>query len=402
MKGKALNFSIICLGFLALFGGLLWLINLRFNTGDVYPRGSSLRSDPMGSKALFQSYTNIVGLNVERNFVPFDQVSSFPDESVLIMLNMRRYDLFRLRSESTIDDFLEKGGRLILGLNPKRPRTSSSSTEEDEVVELGENTKKQSEEDSEPDQILALKGLDLVKGEEAEGVVNLVAKMDSLPDQLKWHSGAMLEVDTKYWQTLYESEGQIAMAQRSYGKGSIVVMGDDYLFTNDALLRMRSSDLLVWVLGGKTNVIFDETHLGVIERTGIVGLLRRYQLESFFAALGLLFVMLVWRGASPFLPPYSMKESGNLVRSEQSTESGLADLIRRSISNEDLPAEAFRVWKESTVRGRQKENYWAAELVEVERLLSDYRSLPRKKKNAAALHLDIQTVINRKKRRHSE
>ena len=59
---------------LALFAfGLVQLFRWRFEAGDVYPPYSSLRTDPLGTQALFESLQAIRGVSVERNYQPLDR-----------------------------------------------------------------------------------------------------------------------------------------------------------------------------------------------------------------------------------------------------------------------------------------------------------------------------------------
>src|SRR5689334_15100726 len=53
-----------CVGLFAL--GLLRLFQERFETGDIYPRYSTWRSDPFGCRALFESLRRYPGLRPER------------------------------------------------------------------------------------------------------------------------------------------------------------------------------------------------------------------------------------------------------------------------------------------------------------------------------------------------
>ena len=48
--------------------GLWKLYELRFTAGDIYPRYSSLRADPMGAKAFYESLTRIAGISINRNY----------------------------------------------------------------------------------------------------------------------------------------------------------------------------------------------------------------------------------------------------------------------------------------------------------------------------------------------
>src|SRR5207302_10666788 len=52
---------------LALFGfGVVRLLQLRFETGDIYPPYSSLRVDPLGTRAFYESLETLRGVTVQR------------------------------------------------------------------------------------------------------------------------------------------------------------------------------------------------------------------------------------------------------------------------------------------------------------------------------------------------
>jgi hypothetical protein len=54
--------------------GLWQLFSLRFETGDVYPPYSSLRADPLGTKALHDSFDSLGTPRVGRSYRPLDRL----------------------------------------------------------------------------------------------------------------------------------------------------------------------------------------------------------------------------------------------------------------------------------------------------------------------------------------
>src|SRR5262245_42534764 len=48
--------------------GIIRLITLRFELGDVYPEYSSLRSDPLGTMVLYESLSDIDEVDARRDF----------------------------------------------------------------------------------------------------------------------------------------------------------------------------------------------------------------------------------------------------------------------------------------------------------------------------------------------
>ena len=60
---------ILLLGCLGLFvWGVVQLFELRFSTGDVYPPYSTLRADPLGAMAFYESLGKMPGISVRRDF----------------------------------------------------------------------------------------------------------------------------------------------------------------------------------------------------------------------------------------------------------------------------------------------------------------------------------------------
>ncbi len=409
MKGKRLASVFFLIAIVGLVGGLSWLIRMRFDSGEVYPRGSSFRPDPLGAKALFEAYSGIPTLTVTRNFTLFSQSRNMPEGAVVLFLNASKRTLLDLQKESQLHRFVEDGGRLFIGMSPRRgnSRDFNSSREKDSSEELEDLDELESEEDYSvslsDDEVepMMFDGLELAFGEHEGGSALRLTSDTTLPAELIWHQGSILELDPEYesWNTLYGVGDEVVAAERSLGAGKVIVFTDDFLFTNEALLKDRSSDLLVWVLGEHSQVIFDETHLGVVEQGGVAKLIRRYQLSGFVLILGFLFTLVAWRGWSALLPSYDREDMGNLVRAEQSTESGLADLIRRNIDAVDLPLEAFRAWKVSIVQSDADRTYWSSELEEIEILLTQYQEVIPRKRKPSELHLKIQTIINRKTRK---
>src|SRR5436305_6336457 len=79
------KFSVVLLMLiLAGFGyGLNRLFSLRFQSGDIYPAYSSRRTDPLGTKALYDSFDRL--LAAERNFRPLLRMDNGRDSAVFVL-----------------------------------------------------------------------------------------------------------------------------------------------------------------------------------------------------------------------------------------------------------------------------------------------------------------------------
>jgi len=415
MKGRRYSIIIFLLLMAGLIGGLAWLIQLRFESGNAYALRSSLRSDPLGAKALHDALAELPGLQVSRNFVPLVQLPSLPPEATLLLLNTGGGQLHPLAQYAQVVDFVERGGRLVIAMNPRRVAYQHLEDEEEQDVEA----------DAPPDQATgeaddseAQKGTRFTRrssGEDAQFWAGLALRYGEhrggearrtplaaadLPGRIPWREGGVLvEFDAEVWSPVYQIEDEVVAAQRTLGAGSIVVLTDDYLFSNEALLKHRMTHWLAWVLGDCEQLIFEETHLGVAEPAGVATLMRRYGLEGFAFAFAGLMALVVWRGASPLLPPFPGRTPAQVIRSGHSVEAGLGDLIQRSLPPDELPQLAFQAWQKSFIRTRADRCFYAAEIGEIETLLQEQASLPARQRQPQATHLKIKSIINRKKRR---
>lgn len=407
---QRLSLTIFLLALAGLLGGLAWLVNLRFESGHAYALRSSLRSDPLGSKALHDAYTELPAFAVKRNFTPLVQLHPLSPDAALVFLNTDGRSMHRLANFDRIVDFVEGGGRLFIALNPNQVAYAHLDDEDPPADDAdGETDLDEGSEKSKPSSYVRRAGsendffwgeLALRRGDHEGGEARRATEAPpELPERIPWRGdGALVEFDAAIWTPVYMVEEAVVAAQRAFGAGRIIVMTDDYLFSNEALLKHRYPELLAWVPGGQSELIFEETHLGVAEPAGVATLIRRYGLEGFALAFAGLMALVVWRGASPLLPPFAGRTQDQVVRSEHSLEAGLSDLIRRSVPPKALPRQAFEAWKQSFVRTKADERFYAETLSAVEALLQTQEALPTRQRKPGETHLKIKSIINRKKR----
>jgi len=61
------------------------------------------------------------------------------------------------------------------------------------------------------------------------------------------------------------------------------------------MVKDRHSDFLAWLVGPSKTVVFDEAHLGTVERSGVSGLMRKYRLYWFVTGLIALAGLFIWK-----------------------------------------------------------------------------------------------------------
>ncbi|MCC6145299.1 MAG: DUF4350 domain-containing protein, partial [Candidatus Hydrogenedentes bacterium] len=89
---------------------------LRFETGDAYPPYSSLRADPQGTKALYESLENMPGLQVERQTRDFMTLRA--DEDTVIVMAGATISPDPISVIEAIEGLVQNGGRLIITFSP--------------------------------------------------------------------------------------------------------------------------------------------------------------------------------------------------------------------------------------------------------------------------------------------
>jgi len=180
-------------------------------------------------------------------------------------------------------------------------------------------------------------GWETKPGDEAKDAGTAFAEGTTQP---AWFSQFRFATLEEGWRTILEVDGEPVVIERTLGKGSVVLASDSYFVSNEALHAGATPPFLVWMLGGKTEIIFDETIHGSTESGGAMKLLRRYRLHGFFWGLLLVVGLWAWRSGSSLAPGSEELERGLVGTggrvSGQEQGSGLITLLRRSIPREAL------------------------------------------------------------------
>src|SRR2546426_9397742 len=119
MRGK-LPIIFLALLLAAFAFGVLQLFKLRFESGDVYPEYSSLRTDPLGTRAFYESLELMPGVSTRRDLSTANRLPDGKDTAYL-HLAARVTDWEELPADlfKEIDGFLARGGRLVISFFPE-------------------------------------------------------------------------------------------------------------------------------------------------------------------------------------------------------------------------------------------------------------------------------------------
>ncbi len=173
------------------------------------------------------------------------------------------------------------------------------------------------------------------------------------PELPLWRSQYRFKATDDSWETVATVEGKPVVIERRYGKGSVVLASDTYFASNESLHLGAEPDFLLWLLGGRTKIVFDETIHGTVETGGAMKLVRRYRAHGFFLGLVGFLVLWAWRSASPLVPGNEQMDRGlqggaGAVMGE-GTGAGLIRLLRRSVPVSGLLSRCVEIWSTSSV-----------------------------------------------------
>src|SRR6266567_650190 len=250
MSNHKLAWGLLLVVSLAFLWGLISLYQLRFVAGDIYPAYSSLRSDPLGAEALFDSMAQLPGYTVHRNF---QEMENLHDRNVTILWLGEDPFSLALAREDDLKQFEEtasRGVRLVFALRPVKHKPASEN--------------------------MAMKDTAL---ERRWGVT-----FDYIP-----RSAAETQSDTDDQDRLLPKKTALVMKvggnaspiiEKQCGAGSVVLIGNAYPFSNEALATERDPTLLACAIGPFRTILFDEHHLGLSEDASVVMLARKYRLTG--------------------------------------------------------------------------------------------------------------------------
>jgi hypothetical protein len=383
--------------------GVFKLFLLRFEAGDVYPAYSSLRSDPLGSRALFSSLENINDAVVSRNYRRLQELE-FRENTAFFVIGTSLFDADSVSAEwlEVFERLTNAGGRLVLSFLPveKKPanwRMSGCAAPEKETQD-GDNAGRKNipgddQNPSEPQvtedapdapaeaekklekgpgpagpenqrHCVSLKekwGLAFVFGDKPpDKAVNVRddpsrAHLTGLPQTISWHTALYFDDLDNDWRVIYAADGRPVMVEKTYGRGTLVISADSFFMSNEALRSERHPALLAWTLGPSTTVVFDETHFGIFKNPGVLSLIKRHRFHWFIFAVAVLALLFIWKNTVYFVPPPKRdpaQPGGHFISDRDSTQ-GLISLLRRNIPARQLLQVCVREW-ERTIQPQKR------------------------------------------------
>jgi hypothetical protein len=297
MKARHLLGIALAVGFLA---GVLSLFGVHFASGDVYPEYSSLRSDPAGSKLLFDALSRVRGLTVARNYVPLPLVSE-TNAAILLLGSDANSFVSDSDTQQQAERLSRRGNRMVIALTRRR--------------------------DAKPPDVGSLyRNWDVKIGLHAHGLHFTVARG---------------------WNVLERAGERIIAIERAFDKGSVVLFTESEDFGNIATVASDRLEIVTAAIGPSTRIVFDEVHLGIAESGSFVGLARRFRLSGMALGLAICAALLIWhvgQGAWPVQPGAEGLSPVPGSPAGLSYHSGLLTLLRRHVKPAELADTCWDEW----------------------------------------------------------
>ncbi len=387
---------LLCIsGLLFFVFGLAQLLVARFERGGGFPEYSTLRTDPLGSKAFYEALQSLPHLTVTRNLQPWYRLSPSPSKTVF-WLGEESLQLALLPPEvlDKLEAFIHEGNRLVITFSPR----------EQPDADYLYNFYKALEEEDEDEKSLGERwgfsmrhtSLQIVGTEEEETIYEPLTALGAEGytewNEMEWYSGLFfIDLETVWTPILSVTTGPV-LIERSWGKGSIVMATDSYFLSNEGVWDDPQSELLVWLVGLHSHIVFDEVHLGITERAGVMSLALKYRLHGVIVVLFLLAGLMLWRNAIAFMPAYDDSRMSQFhPQSGRDSMTGFISLLKRAIRSNDLTFECWKAWSHSASlrKGISEEKYQ-----QIESLVQQEQQKSPKERQPLKTYQAIQHILN--------
>jgi hypothetical protein len=309
------------------------MFKVRAEVNGVYPEYSSFRADPKGYRILFETLSRLPSIHVERSVQPLQELPS-GNGKILVVAGLLPSG-WPTDETKLLNDWMTNGGTLLVAFS-SRQFDSHEENQRDPV----------------PPESKWLRGeVDKV---ESWGIrifcskQSLATRLQSnlFADQSSWAGHLYIQPTESDWDVLAKARDLPVVLQRTFGAGKLILLADSYPLSNIALAARRNTALVSWLFPEHSTVIFDETHFGIVDRPGIIGLARRYGLDGAFVAVLGLALLYLWASRYSLRPVRRVRaDSEPAVRGAGGNEI-FTNLLRRTLPTADLCTVCLQIWKQ--------------------------------------------------------
>jgi hypothetical protein len=367
----------------ALIGGFCTLLffgwqtfRWRLETGDTFPEYSTYRADPKGLKAFYESLLATDQVHVSRR-MQSSKILPSGENQVLVLAGIRADQPTVSEEDSQLfDHWLATGGRIVFALRPEKnepARNQAAPLENRDETDRPPNITWRS--------LFRRWGIETVPVRETHST-----KTDStlFGKISRWLGRDSFDRLTSGWKVIAVQDGKNVIVERAFAHGSLVLLADSYPLSNEALATDRNTVFLLWLMGNRSGVLFDETHLGLSERPGIMTLAQHYGLQGTLLSIVAVLLLFIWKCQYTLVPRTRIAQEG-LTVSGCSSDQAFLNLLRRNVSQKELMSICIKTWLK-TARPT------SAQLAR----LKEFRADPVEKKSVVERYNQITTLLNEK------
>jgi hypothetical protein len=400
LKRSAWTKAGVALVSILFLAGVVRLFALRFSKGDVHTPYSSLRADPLGARALYEAYDEIPGVDCRRLLRSLDTLRDSRNYT-LYALGISASALFNRETSAELRSAALGGARIVLALTSRTVERDEYAAEDDKPENKDENEPDRSREgrdDKDADRFsfpafqlnAGELGFEIQKLDDVDA--NATSTIDGVEARVPWHGGTRFTALKSGWTPIYNVDGKPVVIERRFRQGSIVVMTDSYLLSNEALRFTSTPKFLLWLTGTNRTILFDETHHGAVEQLGVMHLVKKYNLVPALAAAAMLALLFIWRNATTLIP--AQKESVSAVVSGRDAAVGRINLLRRSVPPQTVTATCVEFWDQALGHLSSRSQYANA----IQSVAESESSLPPRKRNPVAAYNQIANMLKQRRR----
>lgn len=314
--------ALVLVSFLAF---TVWILDFAFTRSNAFPPYSSLRSDPQGAKALYDALDGMPGVRVERNRqrrIPARAGAAylFLGVSPAALRTVPRTQL------TEWERMAREGGRVVIAMTPVHPMSVGSTTGPFSAA------------------LPPIHEIEQRWGIRTRWKVDRETRVfAATPKQSSF--GFQRPADGSAWRCRRENaDGSCEWIEREFGRGSHVLLSQSFALSNEGLLEPNGK-LIAGLIGTATTIVFDESHLGVVETGSVGALIRRYRLTGVALVLAILGLLFVWRQSGHFLPERNIEREAAMAN--LNSAAGMVSLLHRHIAARQIVATCVAEWKRS-------------------------------------------------------
>jgi hypothetical protein len=375
--------SVRQVAWIALIGGFCTLLFLgwqtlrwRLETGNAFPEYSTYRADPKGLKAFYESLLTTDLVHVSRR-MQSSKILPSGENQVLVLAGIRADQPTVSEEDSQLfDHWLATGGRLVFALRPEKNQPAQN-----QAAPL------ENQDETNRPPIATWRNLFRRWGVETvplRGMHSTTTDSTLFGKFSRWLGRDSFARLTSGWKMIAVQDGKNVIVERAFAHGSLVLLADSYPLSNEALATNRNTGFLLWLMDNRSGVLFDETHLGLSERPGIMTLAQRYGLQGTVISVVAVLLLFIWKCQYTLVPRARIAPDG-LTVSGSSSDQAFLNLIRRNVSQKELIGICIRTWLK-TARPTP------AQLGRLE----EFRADPGEKKSVAERYNRLTTLLNEK------